>query len=104
MGFSANINSDTLSDWSPLPPWAIKAAEERGSEEEEHLEPHHLSCLSAPSLFAVSQVASVMNSSGLFLPVVTVTQFTQANHFTLCSPDDTNTDLSSEADDGYLKH
>lgn len=56
---------------------------ERGNEKEEHLEPHHLSCLSAPSLFTVSEVAALINSSGLFLPVVTVRQFTQANHSTL---------------------
>lgn len=77
---------------------------ERGGEEEEHLEPHHSSCLSAPSLFTVSEVASLINSSGLFLPVVPVRQFTQANHYTLCSPDARNSDLSPQADDGYLKH
>lgn len=85
-------------------PGPSRLHKERGSEGEEHLEPHHLSCLSAPSLFTVSEVASLINSPGLFLPVVTVSEFTKANHYTLCSPDARDSDLPSEAVDGYLKH
>lgn len=87
-GFSALLSTVML--WTTgvlFLPGPSRLHKERGSEEEEHLEPHHLSRLSAPSLFTVSEVASLINSSGLFLPVVTVRQFTQANHYTLCSPD-----------------
>lgn len=78
--------------------------QERGSEEDEHLEPRRSFCLSTPSLRTTSEVASLINNSGLFLPVVTVRPFTQANHRALALPRRPNSDLCSDADDGYLKH